>query len=83
MINRFEVAKHFITGIIDDTFTSDRDLDKIGAEEKLDGIYVARSSVDGSHLATLLAPHGRNTHTHVHHPLSPCYHRSPPPPPLQ
>ena len=42
MINRFKVAKHFITGIIDDTFTFERDLEKIGAEEKLDGIYVVR-----------------------------------------
>ncbi len=50
VIHRFKVAKHFITGITDDTFTFERDLKRIAAEEKLDGIYVVRSSADPGHL---------------------------------
>ncbi len=50
VIHRFKVAKHFITGITGDTFTFERDLERIAAEEKLDGICIVRSSVDPSQL---------------------------------
>ena len=48
VINRFKVAKHFHTEITDTNFSYHRLPDKIAAEEKLDGIYVIRTSVAAS-----------------------------------
>ena len=48
VINRFKVAKHFHTEITDKSFHYHRQQDLIAAEEKLDGIYVIRTSVDAS-----------------------------------
>lgn len=48
VINRFKVAKHFDTEITDSNFSYHRLPDKIAAEEKLDGIYVIRTSVAAS-----------------------------------
>ncbi len=50
VINRFKVAKHFYTEITDNNFHYYRLSDKIAAEEKLDGIYVIRTSVSASRL---------------------------------
>ena len=41
-----QVAKHFITTITDDSFSFERDLEKIAAEEELDGLYIVRSNVE-------------------------------------
>ena len=46
VINGHKVGKHFITTITDDSFTFARDLDKIAAEEELDGLYIVRSNVE-------------------------------------
>ena len=46
VINRHKVGKHFITTITDDSFSFARDLDKIAAEEELDGLYIVRSNVE-------------------------------------
>ncbi len=50
VFNRFKVAKHFYTEITDNNFHYYRLADKIAAEEKLDGIYVIRTSVAASRL---------------------------------
>jgi transposase len=50
VINHFKVAKHFYTEITDNNFRYYRLTDKIAAEEKLDGIYVIRTSVSASRL---------------------------------
>ncbi len=46
VINQHKMAKHFITEITEDSFTFQRDQDKIAAEEDLDGLYVVRSNVE-------------------------------------
>ena len=46
LINRYQVAKHFITTITDDSFTFRRDEARIAAEEQLDGLYIVRSNVE-------------------------------------
>ena len=40
------MSKHFITTITEDSFTLARDLEKIAAEEELDGLYIVRSNVE-------------------------------------
>jgi transposase len=45
VINRYKVEKHFNLRITDDTFTYERDTEKIAAEAALDGIYIIRTSV--------------------------------------
>ena len=44
--NHHRVGKHFLTTITDDSFSFTRDLDKIAAEEQLDGLYIVRSNVE-------------------------------------
>ena len=46
VVNRYKVAKHFLTTITDDTFTFRRDEEKIAAEQQLDGLYIVRSNVE-------------------------------------
>ncbi len=46
VINHYKVGKHFTTTITDDSFSFVRDLDKIAAEEELDGLYIVRSNVE-------------------------------------
>ena len=46
VINRYKMAKHFVTDITDERFTYRRDEEKIAAEEQLDGIYIVRSNVE-------------------------------------
>ena len=46
VINRYKVAKHFVTTITDETFTFRRDEDKIADEQQLDGLYIVRSNVE-------------------------------------
>ena len=46
VINQHKVSKHFITTITEDSFTLARDLEKIAAEEELDGLYIVRSNVE-------------------------------------
>ena len=46
VITRYKVAKHFVTTITDESFTSRRDDDKIADEEQLDGLYIVRSNVE-------------------------------------
>ncbi|WP_445251793.1 MULTISPECIES: hypothetical protein [unclassified Microcoleus] len=48
IINRYQVAKHFHLLITDNTFSYERNSDKIEAEAKLDGMYVIRTSVSES-----------------------------------
>jgi len=48
VINKYKVAKHFITDIAAGQFSYRRDEDKIAAEAFLDGIYVIRTSVPAS-----------------------------------
>jgi transposase len=45
-LNQYKMAKHFILDIKDDSFTCQRNEEKIAAEAALDGIYVIRTSVD-------------------------------------
>ena len=45
VINRWKVAKHFITEIGEDRLTYRRNEEKIAAEAALDGVYVIRTSV--------------------------------------
>ena len=52
VLRRRKVAKHFTTSIGDDHFSYARDQDSITAEAALDGIYVLRTSVAGSSLAS-------------------------------
>ena len=40
------MSKHFLTTITDDSFSFARDLEKIAAEEELDGLYIVRSNVE-------------------------------------
>ena len=46
VINQHKVSKHFLTTITDDSFSFARDLEKIAAEEELDGLYIVRSNVE-------------------------------------
>jgi len=46
IINKKKMAKHFILTIEDNTFTFDRNEEKIRTEAAIDGLYVIRSSVD-------------------------------------
>ena len=46
VINRYKVAKHFVTDITDESFTFRRDEDKIADEQQLDGLYIVRSNVE-------------------------------------
>ena len=46
VIDRYKVAKHFVTTITDDAFTFRRDEDKIATEAALDGLYIVRSNVE-------------------------------------
>jgi len=48
IINRYQVAKHFHLLITDNSFSYERNSDKIEAEAKLDGRYVIRTSVSES-----------------------------------
>jgi len=50
--NRFKVAKHFRIKITADSFTYERDEEKIAREAALDGIYVVRTSVPAERLDT-------------------------------
>ena len=50
--NRFKVAKHFQIKIPADSFTYERDDEKIAGEAALDGIYVVRTSVPAQRLDT-------------------------------
>ena len=46
VLNRYKMAKHFVTEITDESFTFRRDEEKIATEEQLDGIYIVRSNVE-------------------------------------
>ena len=46
VINHYKMSKHFLITITDDSFSFARDLDKIAAEEELDGLYIVRSNVE-------------------------------------
>ena len=46
VINRYKVAKHFVTTITDESFTFRRDEDQIADERQLDGLYIVRSNVE-------------------------------------
>jgi transposase len=48
IINRYQVAKHFHLLITENSFSYERNSDKIEAEAKLDGMYVIRTSVSES-----------------------------------
>ncbi len=50
IINRYQVAKHFNLSITDNSFSYERNRDKIAAEANLDGMYVIRTSVAASML---------------------------------
>lgn len=45
VINRYKVGKHFLLQITEDSFSFDRDEQRIAAETLLDGIYVVRTSL--------------------------------------
>ena len=46
VINRYKVAKHFVTTITDDAFTFRRDAAQVAAEQALDGLYIVRANVE-------------------------------------
>jgi transposase len=46
IINKKKMAKHFALTIMDDTFTFERNEEKIRSEAAIDGLYVIRSSVE-------------------------------------
>ena len=46
VINRYKMAKHFVTEITDESFSFRRDEEKIATEKQLDGIYIVRSNVE-------------------------------------
>jgi hypothetical protein len=50
IINRYKMAKHFITEIDETRFAYRRDQEKIDKEAALDGIYIIRTSVGREHL---------------------------------
>jgi len=45
VINRYKVGKHFLLQITEDSFSFERDEQRIAAETLLDGIYVVRTSL--------------------------------------
>ena len=51
-LNRFKVGKHFRIKITADSFSYERDEEKIAQEAALDGIYVVRTSVPAERLDT-------------------------------
>ncbi|MBI2238956.1 MAG: IS1634 family transposase [Actinobacteria bacterium] len=51
VINKYKVAKHFITEIGEERFSFRRNEEKIAAEAALDGIYVIRTSVGPADLS--------------------------------
>ena len=46
VINQHKVGKHFLTTITDDSFSFERDHEKIAAEQELDGLYIVCSNVE-------------------------------------
>jgi hypothetical protein len=52
VLQRFKVAKHFMVTITADGFTYCRDVNRIAQEAALDGVYVIRTSVAETDLAT-------------------------------
>ncbi len=48
VLDRYKVAKHFITAITDDAFTFRRNDAQIADEEQLDGLYIVRTNVDAN-----------------------------------
>jgi transposase len=52
VLQRFKVAKHFLVTITEDGFTYRRDVNRITQEAALDGVYVIRTSVAETDLAT-------------------------------
>jgi len=50
--HRFRVSKHFRLQITDESFTYERDGERIAAEAALDGIYVVRTSVPAEALSS-------------------------------
>jgi len=50
VINRYKMAKHFVTEITGERFTYRRSEAKIAAEQQLDGIYIVRSNVEPEQL---------------------------------
>ena len=46
VINQHKVGKHFLTTITDDSFSFERDHDKVAIEAELDGLYIVRSNVE-------------------------------------
>jgi hypothetical protein len=65
VINRRKVAKHFITGIGQASFTWRRDQQAIDAEAALDGIYVIRTPVPAAQLDAPAAVAGYKDLSHV------------------
>ena len=51
VLGRFKMAKHFLLTISDDTFTWERNLEKIAQEEALDGFYIVRTSVPAEEMS--------------------------------
>ena len=49
VINRYKVAKHFVTTITDEAFSFQRDEAGIADEQQLDGLYIVRSNVEPEH----------------------------------
>ena len=49
VINRYKVAKHFVTTITDESFSFQRDEAGIADEQQLDGLYIVRSNVEPEH----------------------------------
>lgn len=52
VLGRFKMAKHFVLAIGETSFSFHRNETKIGEEAAMDGIYVIRTSVDGSRLSS-------------------------------
>ena len=51
VLNQYKMAKHFKLTISDESFAYERDLEKIGREASLDGLYVIRTSVKTDRLS--------------------------------
>jgi transposase len=51
VLGRSKVAKHFRTTITDDSFSYERDLERIAQEAVLDGFYVVRTSLSADQMA--------------------------------
>ena len=49
VINRYKVAKHFVTTITDESFSFQRNEAGIADEQQLDGLYIVRSNVEPEH----------------------------------